>query len=192
MFCGMSTWDAETAEWYAKKYGEYATNRLAVDALDLAPNAVVVDVGCGTGAALRRAAARVTDGRLIGVDPVERMIEIARERTANHPAQSRIEFRGGPAEQLPIDDAVADVVFAFDSFDHWQDQHAGLGEVRRILRPDGQFVVVKDGGLPGGTKARSHFLEALSADAFLVSREQHIEQDGVEFVMWVCGLTSAV
>jgi hypothetical protein len=45
----MSDWNAETAEWYAANYGEYATNRLAADALEVAPDAVIVDVGCGTG-----------------------------------------------------------------------------------------------------------------------------------------------
>ena len=41
----MSAWNTETAEWYAAKYGEYATNRLAADAVDVAPDAVIVDVG---------------------------------------------------------------------------------------------------------------------------------------------------
>ncbi len=66
----MTEWNAEIAEWYADNYGEYPTNRLAIDALGLPMDAVVLDIGCGTGAALRHAAPRVTQGRLIGVDPV--------------------------------------------------------------------------------------------------------------------------
>lgn len=31
----MSNWDTKTAEWYAEKYGEYATNKLGVGALKL-------------------------------------------------------------------------------------------------------------------------------------------------------------
>jgi len=27
----MTEWDSDTAEWYAENYGEYPTNRLAVD-----------------------------------------------------------------------------------------------------------------------------------------------------------------
>jgi trans-aconitate methyltransferase len=74
----MSEWNAETAQWYADKYGEYATNRLAVDALDVAPDAVIVDVGCGTGSALRWVAARAPGGELLGVDPVPQMLDIVR------------------------------------------------------------------------------------------------------------------
>ncbi len=182
----MSEWNAETAEWYAREYGEYATNRLAVDALDLAPSSVVVDVGCGTGSALRHAAASVTDGVLIGVDPVPRMVEIARERAVGHPAAARIEFREGTAEDLPLDDGVADVVLAFDSFDHWQDKAQGLAEIRRVLRRQGRLAVVKDDGVPGGPGARRSFVDSLAAAGFAVSREEHIAGDGVSFTLWVC------
>jgi len=181
----MNEWDAETAEWYAANYGEYATNRLAVEALELEPDSLVVDVGCGTGSALRHAAATITQGRLIGVDPVPRMIELARERTASHPSAPRIEFRLGSAEDLPVDDAAADVVLAFDSFDHWQGRARGLREIRRILRSAGRFVVVKDASVPGAREARRAFVDALARAGFVVSREEQIEGDDVRFTLWV-------
>ena len=182
----MNEWDAETAEWYAANYGEYATNRLAVEALELKPDSLVVDVGCGTGSALRRAASTITQGSLIGVDPVLRMIEIARERTAGHPAEPRIEFRLGAAEDLPVDDAAADVVLAFDSFDHWEDRARGLSEIRRILRPAGRLVVVKDASVPGAQGAHRTLVNALSRAGFVVSREEQIEGDDVRFTLWEC------
>lgn len=186
----MSEWNTETAEWYASKYGEYATNRLAVEALTFREDSAVVDVGCGTGSALRHAAVRVPRGILIGVDPVPRMIEIARERTDAHPNRPAIEFRLGSAEALPVDTDSADLVLAFDSFDHWVDIGRGFSEIRRILRPDGQLVVVKDGGLPGGTKARRVFQEELERAGFQVIDERQIKEDNVAFAMWVCSITS--
>lgn len=182
----MTEWNDEMAAWYARTYGDYATKQLAVEALTLGRDTIIVDVGCGTGSALRHAAATVTRGALIGVDPVPHMVEIARRETAGHAAASRIEFREGSAETVPVDDGFADVVLAFDSFDHWRDKARGLDEVRRILRPNGQFVVVKDGGLPGGKKARQAFVEALALAGFVVSREEQIEGEGVRFTIWVC------
>jgi SAM-dependent methyltransferase len=182
----MTEWDAEAAEWYAANYGGYATNRIAVEALELEPDSVVVDVGCGTGSALRHAASAVTEGSLIGVDPVPRMIELAQEQTASHPAAARIEFRLGPAEDLPVGDAAADVVLAFDSFDHWQDTARGFGEIRRILRPAGRLVVVRDAGVPGARDARRALLDALDPAGFVVSREEQIEGEDVRFTLWIC------
>lgn len=186
----MSTWDSETAEWYTKKYGEYATNKLGVEALKLDADSTVIDIGCGTGCALRHAAKRVVNGTLIGIDPVPRMVEIAREQTASHLAAERIAFHEGAAERLPIEDASADIVFAFDSFDHWQDQQQGLKEVRRVLNSCGRFVVVKDGGLPNGTEARRTFVGILIKSGFRVIEEQAIEENGVSFMMWICAATS--
>lgn len=184
----MSEWNAETAQWYADKYGEYATNRLAVDALDVAPDAVIVDVGCGTGSALRRVAARSPRGELVGVDPVPRMLEIARERAADHPEAHRIEFREGSAEKLPVGDDHADLVFAFDSIDHWQEKATGLAEIRRVLRAGGRLVVVKDGGVPGGTKAKREFLNQVASAGLEVLDEQTLGEDDVTCTMWVCGI----
>lgn len=182
----MTEWNVETAEWYARNYGEYATNRLAVEVLELDRDSVIVDVGCGTGSALRHAASTVTVGTLIGVDPVPRMIEIARQETALHLGAERIDFREGSAENLPVDDGAADIVLAFDSFDHWQNKERGLGEIRRVLRPKGCLVVVKDGGLPGGAEARRAFVEILTRAGFAVAREEQIDAEGVSFTLWVC------
>ena len=182
----MSVWNAETAEWYAGKYGEHATNSLAVQALDLSPCSVIVDVGCRTGSALRHAAARFTNGTFVGIDPVPRMLEIARDRAASHPSGARIEFREGYAEVLPVEDDAADLVFAFDSFDHWQDKTRGLAEVRRILQPGGRLVVVKDGAVPYGSRARKEFLDALEFAGFAECSKQDIAADGVSFALWIC------
>ena len=180
----MSNWNDETAEWYAANYGDYPTNRLAVDQLDLAPTACIVDVGCVTGAALRHASFTVTQGHLIGVDPIPRMIEIAEAQSAAHPHAERIEFRQGSAEAIPVEERNADVVFAFDSFDHWQDVDRALSEIRRILRPDGELVVVKDGGLPNAAAARNRVADMVTAAGFALQAQREVRGEGIVFTLW--------
>ena len=162
----MSQWDTETAEWYAEKYGEYATNRLGLESIRLEADFAVVDIGCGTGCALRHASKKVTGGALIGIDPVPRMLEIAREQTSGHSAEGRITYYQASAENLPVKDSSVDVALAFDSYDHWQDHAKGLQEVQRVLKSDGLFVVVKHGGLPNGAKAKTEFVAALRGAGF--------------------------
>lgn len=182
----MSKWDTKTAEWYAEKYGEYATNRIGVEALKLESDFTIVDIGCGTGCALRHASDQVTKVSLIGIDPVLRMIEMAQEKTAGHLAANRVFYHQGSAEILPIEDASVDVVLAFDSYDHWQDQPKGLVEVRRVLKYNGRFVVVKDGGLPNGNDAKKEFIAGLIEAGFKVVKEKNIQEDDVIFTQWIC------
>lgn len=106
----------------------------------------MLDIGCGTGRLLRRVGRHWPDVALVGVDPAEGMIELARRLT---PAAA---FHVGQGESLPLDDASIDAAFSTISFHHWKDQAAGLREVRRVLRPSGCFCLV-DVALPLFTAA---------------------------------------
>jgi ubiquinone/menaquinone biosynthesis C-methylase UbiE len=98
----------------------------------------VLDVGCGTGYALRRLAARLPEAaELTGIDPAEQMIRVARESSADQ----RLSFLAGTAERLPVPDASIDLVISTTSFDHWTDQQAGLAECARVLAPGGHLVL---------------------------------------------------
>lgn len=98
----------------------------------------ILDVGCGTGAFLRRAAERFPDAGLTGVDPAPRMIEEAGKRTAGN---DRFGFSVAAAEELPFDDGSFDLVTTSVSFHHWRDQRRGLAEVARVLRAGGHFCL---------------------------------------------------
>lgn len=95
----------------------------------------ILDVGCGTGRLLREARQRWPDAQLIGVDAAEGMVEVAQQLTPD------AIFHVGRAEALPLPDASIDVVLSTMSFHHWSDHVAGVGEVARVLRPGGRFIL---------------------------------------------------
>jgi ubiquinone/menaquinone biosynthesis C-methylase UbiE len=98
----------------------------------------VLDVGAGTGYLLNLLASRLPDAvEFTGVDAAPAMVAAARARTADE----RVRFAAGTAEQLPVDDGGYDLVVSATSFDHWEDQGAGLAECRRALRPGGHLVL---------------------------------------------------
>lgn len=96
----------------------------------------ILDVGCGTGRLLRKAGARWPQARLIGVDPAEGMIEVARQLT---PGPT---FYVGAAEALPLPDNSVKVAVSTLSFHHWSDPQAGVREVARVLSPGGRFILI--------------------------------------------------
>ena len=112
--------------------------------MDGTPPAALLDIGCGTGRLLRRAAVRWPTASLVGVDPADGMIDAARRLTPD------ATFHRGQGESLPLGDACVDAAFSTISFHHWADQAGGLREVRRVLRPGGRFCLV-DIALPGFT-----------------------------------------
>ena len=108
--------------------------------LDLAASlpapARVLDVGCGTGRLLRAAAARWPEAQLIGVDPAEGMVDVARQLTPG------ATIHRGLAQSLPLPDASVDLALSTISFHHWRDHAAGVREIARVLRPGGHFILV--------------------------------------------------
>lgn len=113
-------------------------NRLAAEALEIAPGSRVLDIGCGPGVGVRIAADRAGTGRAAGADPSAVMVRQARRRlrgTGSVVVQA-------PAERLPFPDGSFDGVSAVNSASHWESLDAGLREVRRVLVPGGRLVLV--------------------------------------------------
>ncbi|MCP3759157.1 MULTISPECIES: class I SAM-dependent methyltransferase [unclassified Streptomyces] len=97
----------------------------------------ILDIGCGTGKLLEAAADRWPHALLHGIDPAERMVDIARARVPC------AQLSTGVAERLPQSDASVDLVVSTTSFGHWTDPEAGLREVCRVLRPGGSFLIAE-------------------------------------------------
>lgn len=130
-------WTDETVDWYAEKYGDDQSVFAVVNAVPVAETANVLDISCGTGSALR-ALREKTDGRLVGVDFLARMIGHAARQTSS---DAKIEFMVSGAENLPFDSASFDIVFAINAVEHWTDMQAGFHEVNRVLTQNGMFVI---------------------------------------------------
>lgn len=98
----------------------------------------VLDVGCGTGALLERAAQQWPEARLIGIDASEQM---AAEAGRKHAGDGRYRFQVADAAALPQPDDSVDLALSTISFHHWPDQAGGVAEVARVLRDSGVFVL---------------------------------------------------
>lgn len=112
-----------------------------------APGERVVDVGSGAGFDSFVAAGHVDpEGRVVGVDMTAEMLAKARA-TAGMLGMSHVEFRGGLAEELPVDDGWADAVISNGVINLCADKWAVFAEIFRVLRPGGvlQFADIANG-----------------------------------------------
>jgi SAM-dependent methyltransferase len=111
----------------------------AVDALAPAPGGIAVDVGCGTGRALRWLREAVGDaGLVVGVDVTPEMLAEAARRRRGGPTASLLL---ADAERLPIPSQTVDAVFAAGLLPHLAEPRAGLAELARVCRPGGRLAV---------------------------------------------------
>lgn len=113
------------------------SNALVLDLAGLTPEDVVLDIGCGAGAALERAAGVVPAERVHGVDPTPSFVEATRQRVPG------ADIRLSTADELPWDSGTMSVVWTVSALHHWSPRDAGLAEAVRVLRPGGRFIVVE-------------------------------------------------
>ena len=110
--------------------------------LDLRPDSVALDVGCGEGAHSFRLATHF-GLQVLGVDPVQRHLDLAREARRDVPEEiaSRVTFGRGSAIHLPVADSSVDLVWCRDVLVHVPDLEAAYAEFARVLRPGGRAVI---------------------------------------------------
>ncbi|HEY2603192.1 MAG TPA: methyltransferase domain-containing protein [Thermoleophilaceae bacterium] len=97
----------------------------------------VVDLGCGTGNAALLAAAR--GARVTGVDPAQRLLEVARERAATQKLDA--EFLKGDAASIPLPDGEAALVISVFGVIFAPDPVAAAAELARVTGPAGRIVL---------------------------------------------------
>ncbi len=190
----------------AARYGGLAArpeaNLSCGGALDLAspgPGDVVVDLGCGRGKDVLRAAALVGPaGQAIGVDASEEML--ARARAALPAGTTNARFLRGDLAALPLPPACASLVTSNCAINHAPDKAAVYREIHRVLRAGGRVVVsdvVSEEALPesvrldpaawaacyGGAIPEADYLAAIRAAGFrdveVLRRTAPYEKGGV-------------
>jgi SAM-dependent methyltransferase len=142
--------------------GRGTVARAIVSEAQLTATDRAVDIGCGPGTAVRHAA-RI--GALVtGVDPSAASLRLARvlSRTVT---EGSITWAQGRAERLPLPDQAVTIAWAISSVHHWQDQVAGLAEIRRVLVPGGRVLLAERLLRPGARRHISHgFTRARAED----------------------------
>jgi ubiquinone/menaquinone biosynthesis C-methylase UbiE len=100
-------------------------------------DAVVADLGCGTGQVSAAIAPFVR--HVIAVDGSSAMLHAAKKRLQ---AFDNVDLRRGDLESLPIDDARADAAMLTLVLHHVPEPAGALKEAARILKPGGRAIVV--------------------------------------------------
>ncbi|MHB8693182.1 MAG: arsenite methyltransferase [Solirubrobacteraceae bacterium] len=108
---------------------------------DLRPGETVLDLGSGAGADVLISARRVApDGKAIGLDMTDEMLELARAN-ARDAGVINVEFVKGYLEQMPLNDASVDVVISNCVINLSGDKPAAIAEAVRVLKPGGRFAI---------------------------------------------------
>jgi trans-aconitate methyltransferase len=154
-----------TGGWDGRAYAEASSHHRALDEWFLsrhrpAPDARIVDLGCGSGEFTARLAKLVPDGSVTGVDPDRSMLEAAGRHVAPN-----LSFVSGRAQALDevLPAGSVDLVVSRAAL-HWIPEHEHrrcYEAVRTVLAPGGVFHAESGGA--GNVQRLVTLLDAVAA-----------------------------
>jgi ubiquinone/menaquinone biosynthesis C-methylase UbiE len=120
----------------------WAQNVRAVEALGIAENDHVLDIGCGPGGSISALASLAPQGHVVGVDPSELMAEVAVRRNRRLVKARRAEVIVASAASLPFPDNAFDKALCVHVVYFWNDLDAAFKEIARVLKPGARFALL--------------------------------------------------
>ena len=112
--------------------------------LHLAPDAKVLDCGCGGGANIKRLLKRCPRGIVKGVDYSAVSVEKSRRLNAAAIQRDRCVIWQGSVQRIIFASDWFDAVTAFETVYFWPDLAKCFREVWRVLKPGGTFLICNE------------------------------------------------
>ena len=122
-------------------FGHAPLTNWGLDHVEFSNGMVMLDIGCGGGATLKRLLKRSPEGMVYGIDISEE--SVVKAKNVNKQLLNKQVFvRQGSADSLPWEDQKFDVVTAVETVYFWPNLPQCFQEVKRVLKPGGQFAIM--------------------------------------------------
>lgn len=111
-----------------------------IQALKLEPDAVIADIGSGTGYFAARFANMVPQGRVYGVDTEPDMVKYLSERAKREGLKNVAAVQARPGDpRLP---EKADIIVLVDVYHHVENRERYFRELQKSLKPGGRLAII--------------------------------------------------
>lgn len=158
--------------------GHSGLTRWGLSKVEIPEQANILDIGCGGGRTLGYLSSQVKLGKTVGIDYSEDAVAVSRKRNQKLIVSGRVGVLHGTVSSMPFSDATFDCVTAVETYYFWQDIATDLAEIRRVMKPNGQLVIIA--GMYLGSKFDKRNMKLISVGGmrcFAVQEFEDILQD---------------
>ena len=172
--------------------GHSAVARWGLQFLELAPDAKVLDCGCGGGANIKRLMKKCPQGIVKGIDYSPVSVEKSKKVNEAAVTKRRCDVLCASVAELPFESEQFDAVTAFETVYFWPDLPQCFREVYRVLKPGGTFLICNESN--GDTDRDEKWTEIIGGMTIYKDAElkAYLEQAGFHEVQihkkksWLC------
>jgi len=134
----------------------------AMSSVQIKEDSHVLDIGCGGGANIARLLQRAPKGIVQGIDYSPVSVAKSQKVNAKAIAEGRCQVQEANVAKLPFEENTFDLITAFETIYFWPDIEHCFSEVKKALKPGGQFVIVnEDDGLSGNNEKWEKLIEGM-------------------------------
>ena len=160
--------------------------------LNVAPDAMVLDCGCGGGANIKTLLKLCPKGKVQGIDYSAVSVEKARKVNVGAIAAGQCTVQQASVAELPFEAEQFDVVTAFETVYFWPELAQNFKEVYRVLKPGGTFLICNEAN--GDTDKDEKWAGIIGGMTIYkdIELKAHLEQAGFHDVQihkkksWLC------
>ena len=170
-------------------------NRATLDLLQIEPPHRVLELGFGSGWALREASARATAGHVLGLDVSAASLSVARRTNRREIGAGRVSLRRIDGADLGLHPETFDRILSVHCLYFWEDPGRVIAQLSEALRAAGQLVLAfrpDAANVPARFRDDIYrFYSPVDVEKMLVSAglaDVHVirRPDVSEDLVWVC------
>ena len=172
--------------------GHSAVARWGLQFLNAAPDAKVLDCGCGGGANMKRLLKKCPEGIVKGIDYSPISVEKSKKVNETAIVEGRCDVSCASVAELPFESEQFNAVTAFETVYFWPDLPQCFRELYRVLKPGGTLLICNESN--GDTDKDKKWTEIICGMTIYKDAElkAYLEQAGFHDVQihkkksWLC------
>ncbi|NMB52110.1 MAG: class I SAM-dependent methyltransferase [Bacteroidales bacterium] len=125
--------------------------------IKLSGNEDVLDIGCGGGQNIANFLKR-TNGKVHGIDYSPASVAKSLKKNKKAVTEKRSEIVQANVSAIPFENKTFDLVTAFETIYFWENIINDFKEVKRVLKPNGKFVVCNESSKMEGNERWTNIL----------------------------------
>jgi SAM-dependent methyltransferase len=120
----------------------YPMTHWGLSHLSIGKQDTILDIGCGGGGTVHKAARIATNGKVYGIDFSNESVRVSTLTNKQFIRMGRVEIQQSSVSCLPFSDAMFDLVTAVNTHNYWPDLVNDLKEILRVLKPGGNLIII--------------------------------------------------
>lgn len=126
--------------------------------IELSGNEDVLDIGCGGGQNIANFLKR-TNGKVCGIDYSSASVAKSLKKNKKGVIEKRSEIVQANVSDIPFEDKTFDLATAFETIYFWENIINDFKEAKRVLKPNGKFVVCNEASKKEGNERWTNVLD---------------------------------